>query len=127
MEWKTERNGEGANRGDIKFVWRFAWWPQRCADGITRWLETVTVKQVFTDVWVGGMMYDIGWKSVEVYAKNYFDQKGDLPPETFQSPTGQLGQSKDIDATHKSQVRANTRPTSSGRIVQFSDFPRNRK
>lgn len=52
MKWTGPRI---YNRGDVRERIRFAWWPKRCDDGYTRWLERVKILEKYT-AWA--YMYD---------------------------------------------------------------------
>lgn len=43
MKWRHPQHNE------IRLVTRFAWWPVRCDDGFTRWLEFVDLQQRYVD------------------------------------------------------------------------------
>jgi hypothetical protein len=86
MFWKTKTEGCGHERGDIQHKWVFAWWPRKCSDGFTRWLETVTVKQVFTDMWCPPGI-EGRWREIDCYPKNHFSTESrKLASSDFEGP-----------------------------------------
>lgn len=63
MEWRTpDRAKPGQHRERLKF----AWWPIKCEDGKTRWLENVRILEEFICEF-DGLTPTEKWETVKVY------------------------------------------------------------
>lgn len=81
MKWTTRVKKPESKQWDMRERGKFAWWPIKCLDGKTRWLERVWIREHYQqvdEVW-GGYTFRV-WKWVMVAAWDYSLYASDRQP-----------------------------------------------